>query len=65
MRDINGTRKEFRRCDVYDAQKTLGVHLALDGNHSQQILKMREIAAQWADSMKTGRIPKDDARLAF
>jgi hypothetical protein len=30
--DINGVRKQLKRCEIYDAQETLGVVLAPDGN---------------------------------
>jgi hypothetical protein len=45
--------------------KPKGVHLAPDGNNKQQHLQMKEKAIKWADSMRTGVIPKDDAWLAF
>jgi hypothetical protein len=32
INDIQGKRKELRRCEVWDAQETLGVCLAPDGN---------------------------------
>jgi hypothetical protein len=65
INDINGIRKVLRRCEVHDAQETLGVHLAPDGNTKQQQQKMLEAAIKWADAMRTGKIPKDDAWLAF
>jgi hypothetical protein len=65
VKDINGVRKEIRRCEVSDAQETLGVYLAPNGNHYQQISKMKQLAVQWADNMRTGRIPRDDSWLAF
>ncbi len=65
INDINGNRKELRRCQVDDAQETLGVFLAPDGNTRQQQCKMLALATEWADCMRTGMIPKDDAWLAF
>ncbi len=65
INDINGNRKVLRRFEVHDAQETLGVHLAPDGNNKQQQLQMKEKAIKWADCMRTGMIPKDDACLAF
>lgn len=46
-------------------QETLGVRLAPGGNHFQLVHKMKEMAIHWADCMRTGRIPKDDAWFAF
>ncbi len=40
-------------------QEILGVHLAPDGNHYQQV------RIHWTNCMLTGCIPKDDAWLAF
>jgi hypothetical protein len=65
INDINGQRKELRRCQTNDAQETLGVYLAPDGNAKQQQLKMEKLATSWADSMRTGQIPKDDTWLAL
>jgi hypothetical protein len=60
-----GQRQELRRCQPYDAQETLGIYLAPDGNHKQQLNKMLQLSTRWADSMRSGKIPKDDAWLAF
>jgi hypothetical protein len=65
VNDISGQRQEIRRCQPYDAQETLGIFLAPDGNYRQQLNKMLQIATKWADGMRSGRIPKDDAWLAF
>jgi hypothetical protein len=43
----------------------LGVFLAPDGNTSREQQKMRDQAIKWADCMRTGRIPREDAWLAF
>lgn len=45
--------------------RTLGVYLAPNGNTKQQQSKMLQLAIKWADCMRTGLIPKDDAWLAF
>jgi hypothetical protein len=65
LNDIEGIPKELRRCEVHDAQDTLGIFLAPDGNTLQQQKKMKELAIQWADCMRTGRISRDDAWLSF
>jgi hypothetical protein len=35
LNDIEGIPKEQRRCEVHDAQETLGIFLAPDGNTIQ------------------------------
>jgi hypothetical protein len=65
INDISGQRKELRCYQPFDAQETLGIYLAPDGNHKQQVKKMLQISNTWADSMRTDRITKDDAWLAF
>jgi hypothetical protein len=65
VNDITGQRQEIWRCQPYDAQETLGIYLAPDGNHRQQLNKMIQIATKWVDSMRSGKISKDDAWLAF
>ncbi len=65
INDISGIRKELRRCEVHDAQETLGVFLAPDGNTLRQQEKMKELAIKWADCIRTGRISRDDAWLSF
>ena len=61
INDIEGIRKEVRRCEPCDAQETLGVFLAPDGNLRKQKEKLREAAITWADCMRTGHISRDDA----
>jgi len=41
INDIEGNRKELRRCEIYDAQETLGVYLAPDGNTRKQQVKCK------------------------
>jgi hypothetical protein len=65
LNDIEGVPKELRRCEVYNAQETLGILLAPDGNTLQQQEKMKGLAIKWADCMRTGRISREDAWLAF
>ncbi len=65
INDINGQRKQLRRCEVNDAQETLGVFLAPDGNTMRQQQKMKDSVVKWADCMRTGRISREDTWLAF
>ncbi len=65
IKDIEGNRKEIKRWGTHEAQETLGLFLAPDGNTFQQQLKMKDATVKWADCVRTGRIPKEDAWLAF
>lgn len=65
IKDINGTKKVLRRCEIQEAQETLGVYLDPDGNTIKQQEKMKDMAIKWADCMRTGHIPKEDAWIAF
>jgi hypothetical protein len=65
IKDIKGVRKELQRYEVHNAQETLGVFLAPDGNLMKQIEKMKNAAIKWADCMRSGRISHDDAWLSF
>jgi hypothetical protein len=65
VNDINGIRKELQRLEPSQAETTLGVDLALDGNTLQQARKMIDTAQKWADNMRTGRISRDEAWLAI
>jgi hypothetical protein len=60
---IEGIRKLLKRCETHNAQETLGVFLAPDGNLRAQQEKMKEAATKWADCMQTGRISRDYVHL--
>ena len=62
--DLGGTRKTLKRLEPHQAYETLGVFLAPDGNYNDQIEKLTNLAVQWADGMRTGRISRDEAWLA-
>jgi hypothetical protein len=65
VNDLHGERKKIKRCEVWDAQETVGIHLALDGNIVQQAMKMKTLATNWADHMRTGKITRDEVWLAL
>lgn len=65
VNDIHGNRKELKRLEPHQAETTLGVDLALDGNTGQQARKMKDTAIKWADAMRTGKISRDKAWLAI
>jgi len=65
VNDINGNRQIIRRYDPWEAQETLGIYLAPDGNTKKKYGKMLTLATEWADKMRTGRLSKADSWLAI
>ena len=65
VKDLQGVRKKIRRCEVWDAQETLGIHLAPDGNTFQQAKKMIDLAKTWGNHMRTGKITRHEAWVAL
>jgi hypothetical protein len=65
VRDISGTTKVLKRLEPSEAATTLGVDIALDGNWSQQIKKMRAQSELWADQIRTGKLRRDEAWTAL
>jgi hypothetical protein len=65
VKDIHGTHKVVTRYEHWEAQETLGVFLAPDGNLSSQFEKMLTKVQQWADEMRTGNISRSEVWLAL
>jgi hypothetical protein len=65
VRDIQGVRKPVKRYEPWEAQETLGVILAPDGNLDRQFNSMLSKVRQWADAMRTGNISRSDVWLAL
>jgi hypothetical protein len=65
MNDIQDVRKEVRHIEPYQAEETLGVWIAPDGNVAMQLEKLLEKSILWADQMRTGVIRKDETWLAL
>jgi hypothetical protein len=63
--DIHGNRVSLRRYEAHEAQETLGVFLAPDGNHRAQIAKMLQVSQKWADAMRSGCLSRSDVRLSL
>jgi hypothetical protein len=64
MNDINEVRKAVRRIDSHQAEETLGVWIAPNGNTNVQCNKMKEKTQLWEDHMRTGSIRKHETWLA-
>jgi hypothetical protein len=65
VNDTSETRKQIKRLEPHQAYETLGVFLAPDGNLQEQFNKMLNVATIWADSMRTGRINKEEVWIAL
>jgi hypothetical protein len=65
MNDIQNVRKAVRRISTSDAEETLGVWIAPNGDTRVQCEKLVEKSRIWADHMRTGSIRKDEAWLAM
>jgi len=64
VRDLQGNRCLIRRHEVWEAQETLGIHLAPDGNVNLQAEKLKKLAIERADNMRTGHFTRSEAWLA-
>lgn len=65
MNDINEVRHAVRRIPTTDAEETLGVWIAPNGDTTVQCEKLVEKSKIWAYHMRTGVIRKDEAWLAM
>lgn len=61
VKDITGQHKLLRCIEPHQAETTLGVHLAPDGNTELQSKRLLKLANKWADNMRTGVIKRDEA----
>lgn len=65
VQDHTDTVQPLEVKDPSDAECTLGVYLAPDGNNDIQKEKLREKTEAWADHIRTGHIRKEDALRAM
>ena len=62
IRGIPGTaRVELERLDVHEAQETLGVFIAMNGNQESQTQELWEKATAWAEKVRSGRFSPAEA----
>lgn len=62
---ISRIPKPIKRLDPHEAEETLGVYLAGDGNNKKQIQKLRNKSQIFTQCIKTGRISKYDMNSAL
>ena len=56
--NCKGERLPLERLASDDAQRTLGVRQAPDGNNEAQFQYMVGVAKEWADNIRTGHLPR-------
>jgi len=65
VNDINDHRTWLRRVETYQAEETLGIMLAPDGNLRQQAEKLRNKSVEWAAAIKNGHLSQTEAWVAL
>ena len=65
MRDHDGTMKHLRCLEEDEANETIGVFLAADGNNKAQVEKLWGKADEFAKSICTGFVSKREAWQAL
>jgi hypothetical protein len=63
--DGNGNYKILKRLNFDQAERTLEVKLAPDGNMNDQFLAMKDKATEWSEKLRTGILPRRIVSLAF
>jgi hypothetical protein len=58
VNDIHGKPQRLRQLEPWEAVRTLGVRLAPDGNMRAQFEYMVSVATHWADSLRSGYLPR-------
>jgi hypothetical protein len=58
-------RARLHRYEASEAQKTLGVFLAMDGNNMEETRYLRQKAVDFADCVRTGFLSRQDATYAL
>jgi hypothetical protein len=65
VRDPQGEIRCLQQLEPWQAERTLGVRLAPDGNMDLQYKWMVETATAWADKLRTGHLPRHLTWLAW
>ena len=62
---VSGHREALERVEPCEARKTLGIWLAMDGNNSTQVTKMRKKGQLFADHIRTSNLNPSKSWHAF
>ena len=63
--DTSEKRQKIKQLDVSDTYETLGVFIAADGNHREQLKIMKEQARNWADRIRTSFLSENESVQAL
>jgi hypothetical protein len=58
VRDADGQTKILPRLDPHEANETLGIHIAMDGNQRAEVESLRTKTAMFAEKITDGLYPK-------
>ena len=61
VRDADGEIKTLPRLEPSEANETLGIYIAMDGNTRKQVEKLRHKAEDYAENVRTGFLTRDEA----
>jgi hypothetical protein len=65
VQDPSGTIQSLNQLELWEAERTLGVRLAPDGNMTIQYEWMLQTARKWADTIRSGHLPRHLTWLAW
>jgi hypothetical protein len=65
VRDLNGSLQTLQQLEPWEAERTLGVRLAPDGNMNSQFEWMLQTARGWADKIRSAHLPRHLTWLAW
>ena len=63
--DKHGTRRELKRMNAEEAEKTLGVYLAMDGNDGRQFRHLHEEAVKFGDQIRSSKCDNNTAFYTY
>lgn len=63
--DKHGIRQELKRMDVSEAENTLGVFLAMDGNQRRQFLFLKGEAVKFGEQIRSSKCDKNTALYTY
>ena len=61
VRDADGKTKTLPRLEPHEANETLGIYIAMDGNTRKQVEKLRTKAEDYAENVRTGFLTREEA----
>lgn len=65
VRNEDGQLQTLRRLEPWEAERTLGIRLAPDGNMESQMRYMESKAKEWAEKIRSGHLPRHLTWLAW